>query len=133
MLYLVGVGTAGLLETKKADQVCVAASLSHWFGVGSCVSAFLRNAAVYLPDPSRLDVHESTLLVTEKQHLDAFRGVLKSGTSKLRGGLVKVGSGNLVLNEKEDLANVPLFTLGTGEDSMRSLFNASVDTYYSYK
>jgi hypothetical protein len=59
--------------------------------------------------------------------------VLKAGKSKLRGGLVKVGSGNLVLNEKEDIGGASLFTLGSDEDHIRPLFNASVDMYYSYK
>jgi hypothetical protein len=133
MLYLVGVGTAGLLDIKKDDQVCVAASLSHWFGVGCAVSAFVRNAAVYIPDPSSMDAQESTLLITDKHQLDAFRGVMKAGASKFRGGLVKVGSGNRVLNEKEDIAGASLFTLGTGAEYMRPLFDASVDMYYSYK
>jgi acyl-CoA synthetase (AMP-forming)/AMP-acid ligase II len=133
MLYLVGVGTAGLLETKKADQVCVAASLSHWFGAGCVISAVVRNATVYIPDPSKLDLHESTLLITDTHQLDAFRGVAKAGKSKLRGGLCKVGSGNLVMNGKEDVGGVAMYTLGSGDDYMRPLFDASVDTYYSYK
>jgi hypothetical protein len=133
MHYLVGVGTAGLLETKKDDMICVAASLSHWFGMGSVISAFVRNAAVYIPDLSKVDLNDSTLLMTDTHHLNAFRGVVKAGSSKLRGGLVKTGSGNLVLNAKEDVAGASLHTLGEGDDSLRPLFNASVDTYYSYK
>jgi hypothetical protein len=133
MLYLVGVGTAGLLEIKKDDQVCVAASLSHWLGMGCAVSAFVRNAAVYIPDLSKLDMQESTLLITDKHQLDAFRGVSKAGKSKLRGGLVKVGSGNLVLNDEENIGGASLFNLGSSADYMRPLFNDSVDTYYSYK
>jgi hypothetical protein len=132
-LYLVGVGTAGLLEAKKDDQICVAASLSHWFGVGCVISAFVRNATAYIPDPSKLDLQDSTLLITDSHQLEAFRAVAKAGKSKLRGGLVKVGSGNLVLNAKEDVGGVPLFTLGSDDDHMRRLFDATKDTYYSYK
>ena len=72
-------------------------------------------------------------LITDKHDLDKWRGGSKAGTSKIRGGVVKVGSGNLVLNEKEDFSGASLFTLGDSKDSMRPLFTASVDMYYSYK
>jgi hypothetical protein len=58
---------------------------------------------------------------------------LKAGKSQLRGGVARVASGNLVLNENLDIGGVSIFTLGSGDDYMRPLFNASVDTYYSYK
>jgi acyl-CoA synthetase (AMP-forming)/AMP-acid ligase II len=130
-LYLVGVGTAGLLEVKPEDQICIAAPLYHWFGMGTAVSAFVRNASIYIPDLSKPDLQESTLLITDKHQLDKFRKA--GGSSKLRGGVVKVGSGNLVLNEKAELNGAQLWTLGDSSDYMRPLFDASVDTYYSYK
>lgn len=133
MLYLVGVGTAGLLDIKPDDQVCIGAPLSHWLGAGSCISAFVRNATVYIPDLSKFDAKESTLLITDKHDLDKWRGGSKAGTSKIRGGMVKVGSGNLVLNEKEDFSGASLHTIGDSKDHMRPLFTASVDMYYSYK
>jgi hypothetical protein len=132
-LYLAGVGTAGLLEIQKADQVCIGSSLSSMIGVGGFMSAIVRNATVYIPDLSNPDLHESTILITDKDRLDTFRGITTSGKSQLRGGLVQVSDGDKILNSKEDLAGASLYTMGESSTYMRPLFDACVDTYYSYK
>merc|ERR1712194_718517 len=91
-IYLYGVGIAGTLDFEPEDQVCVAASLTHPFGIGGVVSGFIRNAAVHLPDMSKIDLRDSAVLITDKQQMPAVRDAAKAGC-KLRGGVVKVGSG----------------------------------------
>eukprot|EP00931_Biecheleriopsis_adriatica_P097886 TRINITY_DN71750_c0_g1_i1.p1 TRINITY_DN71750_c0_g1~~TRINITY_DN71750_c0_g1_i1.p1 ORF type:complete len:310 (-),score=47.39 TRINITY_DN71750_c0_g1_i1:177-1106(-) len=131
-VYLYGVGTAGTLEMEPEDQVCVAASLNHPFGIGGAVSAFVRNSTVHLPDMNKIDLKDSTILITDKHKLSSVHDSVKSGC-KLRGGLVKVGSGSDLLTDKEQIGDVQLWTLGTGDKIFRPLFDACVDKYYSYK
>lgn len=131
-VYLYAVGIAGTLEMEPEDQVCIAASLNHPFGSGGAVSAFVRNAAVHLPDMSKIDLKDSTILITDKHQMSAVRDSAKAGC-KLRGGVVKVGSGYDLLLEKEKVGDAQLFTMGTGAQVFRPLFNACVDKYYSYK
>mmetsp|Transcript_79109 Transcript_79109/g.235721 ORF Transcript_79109/g.235721 Transcript_79109/m.235721 type:complete len:233 (+) Transcript_79109:188-886(+) len=123
-VYLYGVGTAGTLEVRSSDQVCVAASLNHPYGLGGAIGATVRSAAVHLP--------ESPLLITDKHQLGPLRESAKGG-SKLRGGVVKVGSGYDLLLEKERVGDAGLWTLGGGDEVFRPLFDACVDKYYSYK
>lgn len=131
-VYLYGIGMAGTLEMVPEDKVCVAASLTHPFGIGGAVSAFVRNAAVHLPDMSKVDVRDSTILITDTHKMPAVRDSAKAG-SKIRGGVVKVGSGYDLLLEKEKVGDAELWTLGTEENIFRPLFDACVDKYYTYK
>lgn len=131
-VYLYGVGTAGTLEIKPDDQVCIGVSLNHPFGMGSVISAIVRNATVHLPDLSKPELGDSTILMTDTHKLAALRDAAKGG-SKLRGGIVKVGSGYDLLNEKEKVGDAELWTLGSGEEVFRPLFDACVNTYYPYK
>merc|ERR1719401_2182892 len=131
-VYLYGIGTAGTLEIDQEDQVCVAASLNHPFGIGGAISAFVRNAAVHLPDMSKIDLKDSTILITDKHQMSAVRDSAEAGC-KLRGGVVKVGSGYDLLLEKEKVGDAQLFTMETADRMFRPLFDACVDKYYSYK
>jgi hypothetical protein len=135
-IYLYGVGTAGTLEMEPDDMVCVASSLNTPFGMGGVISAFTRNSAVYLPDLKKPDLNESTILITDADHVASIRGSAPSD-SKLRGGIVKTGPVDSedydLLNKKEELAGAQLWTLGSGDDVFRPLFDACVDKYYAYK
>jgi len=131
-VYLYGVGIAGTLEMTPEDQVCVAAALTHPFGIGGVVSAFIRNAAVHLPDLSKIALRDSTILITDTHKMAAVRDSAKAGC-KIRAGVVKVGSGYDLLLEKEKVGDAELFTLGTQEPCFRPLFDACVDKYYPHK
>merc|ERR1719343_181776 len=117
-------------------MVCVASSLNSPFGMGGVISAFCRNSAVYLPDMTKPDLNESTILITNEDHMASLRDAA-SPESKLRGGIVKTGPADSddydLLTKKEDLAGAQLWTLGSGHDVFRPLFDACVDKYYSYK
>merc|ERR1712232_1066614 len=84
--YLHGVGIAGLLQVKPTDQVCIAASLEHVFGVGAVISAVARSATIYFPAPGSADIGDSSLIIADQTCLEAMGDV--SGAN-LRGGLVK--------------------------------------------
>lgn len=131
-VYLYGIGTAGTLEILPDDQVCIAASLNHQYGIGGVVSALVRNASIHLLDLSKPELLDSTLLITDKHQLGPLREAAKSG-SKIRGGVVKVSSGYDLLLEKEKIGNAELWTLGGGDQVFRPLFDSCVDTYYSFK
>jgi len=131
-IYLYGVGTAGTLEINDGDKVCVAASLNHPFGIGGAISAIIRNAAIYLPDMENPDLQDSTVVITDTHKLPSLRDAAAKG-SKVRGGIVKVGSGFDLLTDKEALAGAELWTMGSAPNVFRPLFDACVDTYYSYK
>jgi hypothetical protein len=131
-VYLYGIGIAGTLEMTPDDMVCVAASLNHPFGLGGAIAAIVRNATIYLPDLSKPDVGDSTILVTDKHKVDTLRASA-GAKSKLRNGVVKVSSGFDLLTEKEDIGGAKMWTLGSGEEVFRPLFDACVDKYYTYK
>jgi len=132
-VYLYGAGTAGTLDLTTDDQVCIAASLNHPFGIGGVISAIARHSTIHLPDLNKLDLQDSTILITDKHKLTAVREAAKDG-SKIRAGVVKVGSGYDLLLEKERLGDAELWTLGTGEGEIfRPLFDSCVDKYYSFK
>jgi hypothetical protein len=126
-VYLYGVGTAGTLEILPQDVVCVAASINHPFGLGGVISGIVRNATVYLPDMNKPEPGDSTILITDKHHVDKFKGA-----AKLRNGVVKVSSGFDLLQEKMEVGGAKLWTVGTG-NTFRPLFDPCVDKYYSYK
>eukprot|EP00419_Tripos_fusus_P023385 CAMPEP_0172713368 /NCGR_PEP_ID=MMETSP1074-20121228/62259_1 /TAXON_ID=2916 /ORGANISM="Ceratium fusus, Strain PA161109" /LENGTH=311 /DNA_ID=CAMNT_0013537449 /DNA_START=53 /DNA_END=988 /DNA_ORIENTATION=- len=132
-VYLNGVGMAGLLEIKAADTLCIATGMNKALGIGSAVSGFVRNAAVYIPDMANLDLGDSTLVITDEGGLDMVRGAASQG-SKLRGGVVMKG-GDDVLHATEDVVGVKLRILGSGSEAeiMRPLTDACKDTYYSFK
>lgn len=132
-LYQAGVGLAGLLEITPDDTVCIATSTNKVAGMGSVVSAFVRNATVYIPDMANLDLADTTLLITDEAALETVRKA-KTG-SKLRGGLVQVNGGEEVLWATEEVGGVKLRILGAGSKSevMRPLFDSCKDTYYSFK
>lgn len=135
VIYLNGVGLAGLLEIKPADVVCVAAPLSSQFGMGGCIAAFVRNATCYLPDISKVDMADATILLAEEAQLEQLR---KVKGAKIRGGAVQSAcNGTDVLLDKYsvDFAGTPLRKISTGtkDDAMSSLYDASKDTYYSFK
>lgn len=129
--YLHGVGLAGLLQLKPADQVCVAASMEHVFGVGAVISAIARSATVYFPPPGSADVGESSVIIADQAGFDAMGGV--SGSS-LRNGLVK----NLdyrssidipmVLPKQLAIDGVSLYGLSTKGKSY--LFDPCKDTFW---
>merc|ERR1711865_796688 len=132
-LYQAGVGLAGLLEITPDDTVCIATSTNKLAGMGSVVSAFVRNATVYIPDMANLDLTDTTLLITDEVALETVRKAKKG--SKLRGGLVQVNGGEEVLWATEEVGGVNLRILGAGSKSevMRTLFDSCKDTYYSFK
>lgn len=132
-VYLNGVGMAGLLEIKPADTICIATDMNTALGIGSVVSGFVRNAAVYIPDMANLDLGDSTLVVADEGALGSVREAAGQG-SKLRGGVVMKG-GDDVLHATEDIAGVKLRILGSGSEAeiMRPLADACKDTYYSFK
>lgn len=132
-IYLNGVGMAGLLEIKAVDTICIATSINKALGIGSLVSGFVRNAAVYIPDMANLDLGDSTLVIADEGALDSVRKAASQG-SKLRGGVVMKG-GDDVLHATEDIAGVKLRILGSGSEAeiMRPLTDACKDTYYSFK
>lgn len=131
-VYLHGVGLAGLLEVKPEDKICVAAPLNSAFGLGSVICAIVRSATCYLPDESKFDIADSTLVSMTKSQLEKYKDV---AASSLRGGVVEVGVGNDVLLATQDFAGTQLRAVGSAPDSelMRPLFDACKDTYYSYK
>lgn len=131
-VYLYGIGTAGTLDIGSDDQVCIAASLNHQHGIGGVISAIVRNAAIHLLDLSKPELLDSTLLITDKNQLGPLRDAAKNG-SKIRGGVVKVGSGHDLLLEKESIGKAELWTLGSGDQVFRPLFDSCVDTYYPFK
>lgn len=132
-VYIAGIGMAGLLGIKAEDKVCIAMSPNQLVGMGSIVSAFLRNATVYIPDMQNLDLADSTLVITDEGSLDKLREVAKG--PKLRGGVVKTSGGDAVLWATENVAGVDFRILGAGSNSeiMRPLYDSCKDTYYSHK
>jgi len=132
-VYLVGVGTAGLLEISPSDTLCIATSSNTLVGMGSVVSAFVRNATVFIPDMANLDLAEATLIITDEKSLNTVRKA-KKGT-KVRGGMVQIDGGEDVLHKTEDVGGVKLRILSNGSESevMRPLFDSCKDTYYSFK
>jgi hypothetical protein len=133
-VYLRAIGLAGLLEIEPADVVCVAAPLNSAFGMGAVVAAFVRNAACHLPDMSKVDIADSTILLAQEHQMEHLRKATKG--AKLRGGAVQGEcSGNDVLLATDKLGGTDLRIIATGSDSdtMRPLFDACKDTYYSYK
>merc|ERR1719472_320743 len=104
--------------------------------MGMVLSAIVRSATIYLPDMANLDIGDSTLVLTDTHHKKTLEGTLKSD-SKLRGGLVKVGSGTDVLGSvgadgtgnaaMDKIGNADVFTLGSGAQCFRPLFDACVD------
>jgi len=132
--YIAGIGINGLLEMKHTDTVCVAMSTNSLVGIGSVVSAFVCNATVHIPDMSKLDLGDSTFVITDEANVDKVRAAMKKG-SKLRGGVIKQSGGDDVLLATEKVGDLDFRLLGSGSDSetMRPLYNACVDTYYSFK
>jgi len=132
--YQAGVGTAGLLEITQEDTLCIATSTNSLVGIGSVVSAFVRNATVYIPDMAKLDLGDTTLIITDGDALETVRKAVKTG-SKLRGGLVQKSGGETVLLATEDVGGVPIRILGSesASDAMRPLFDSCKDAYYAHK
>jgi acyl-coenzyme A synthetase/AMP-(fatty) acid ligase len=120
------------LSVTPSDRVCVSITLCHAFGIGSAVSsALLNGAAVVLPavggirgcgNPAQRA--EATLSVLSSAHCSLLfadthtLGALEAckpnsaALSRLRGGVVKVGSGSDFLDGTVRLANATLSTLG---------------------
>jgi acyl-CoA synthetase (AMP-forming)/AMP-acid ligase II len=127
---------ADALSLSADDRVCVAITLCHAFGIGSaCAGALLRGAAIVLPAVGGIrgcGVPEEraavTLRVLAAQHcsvLFADTHTLKAfaapamvaarealDLSRLRAGVIKVGSGADILDETVEFAGVQLRTLG---------------------
>lgn len=126
-VYLHGVGIAGLLEIKPDDQVCLASSLTHSFGVGSAIAALVRSASIYVPTAE--DIGESSLLIADAERIDA----LGKG-AKVRGGLVKTMDYRSddevpgVAPSKIDFGGVRLH--GLTSDLSKPLFDPCKDTYW---
>jgi hypothetical protein len=129
--YLHGAGLAGLLQVKPDDQVCVAASLDHVFGVGAVLTAIARSATVYFPPAGTTDVGESTVILADQAGFDAMKGITGS---KLRNGLVKnidyVSSNEIpmVLPKEFSIDGVSLYGLSTKGKSY--LFDPCKDTFW---
>lgn len=129
-VYLHGVGIAGLLKIKPREQVCVAASLNHSFGMGSVISAVVRSAVVYLPDATSPDLGDSSVLLADAEGAAAMA---KKSSSTLRDGLVKVGpyngeTGIPQISGFGEVAGVSVHQLEA--EGKHSLFDACADTYY---
>merc|ERR1719356_18555 len=123
-IYLVGVGTAGLLEIKPEDVVCVATSLNSALGMGAVICAMVRNATAYLPDPAKFEFKDSSLVFGDMAQISTLRNAAQG--SKLRGGVLCTGQGDDVLNATEDLGGIKLKILGSGSEDevMRPLTDA---------
>jgi len=128
-VYLHGVGMAGLLAIKPEDQVCVAASLNHSFGMGAVLSAVVRSATIYLPPVESADLGGSTVLIADEKCLASHRDQPKS---TLRGGLVKVGeyngaNGIPMISRSSHVAGAKVLELE--REGKHPLFDACGDTY----
>jgi hypothetical protein len=126
-VYLHGVGIAGLLKIQPEEQVCVAASFNHAFGMGSVIGVVVRSGIIYLPDPENMDMGDSTLLVADEQTKGKLAG------SGLRGGLVKVGaypSHNAIpmIKGSAEVAGTQVYEIAA--DGPHPLFDACKDAYW---
>jgi len=125
-----GADAAANLGITEDDRVCVSITLCHAFGIGSaCAGAFLSGAAVVLPAvggirgcgvPSQraeatrqtLADEQCTLLFADTHTLKALPADDAGADLRLRGGVVKIGSGTEFLDETREFAGVTLATLG---------------------
>jgi hypothetical protein len=129
--YLHGAGIAGLLQVKPTDQVCVAASLEHVFGVGAVVAGIARSATVYFPPAGSADIGDSTLIIADQAGLDSMSGASRK---ELRNGLVRnleYRSSNeipMVLPSQLELDGVSLY--GLSQKGKSYLFDPCKDTFW---
>ena len=129
-IVTLGKAAAQQLNMTDSDRVCISITLCHAFGIGSGVgSVFERNAALILPAvggikgcgiPSEraevtlqtLKLTNTTLLLADTHIMKHFPSLEPSAVPQLRGGIVKVGSGNTFLDEKIKLADRDFLTMG---------------------
>jgi len=126
-----GAAAQAHFNMTEKDVVLVSITLNHIFGIGSAVSAALQSGAtIVLPDASGVvgcgspsQRAEATLRYLEQCGCTLFFAdthTLKalppapSGNQleKLRGGVVKIGSGTTFLTESAEYAGVTLATMG---------------------
>lgn len=129
-VYLHGVGIAGLLKIQPEEQVCVAASFNHAFGMGSIIGVIVRSGVIYLPDPEGMDFGDSTLLVADEHTTNKLP---TSAGSSLRGGLVKVGAypshdAIPMIRGSAEVAGTRVYEVAA--DGAHPLFDACKDTYW---
>jgi acyl-CoA synthetase (AMP-forming)/AMP-acid ligase II len=123
-----GAEAAQQLEMTEHDIVCISVTLCHPFGIGSAVcSTFLKGGTIVLPAVggilgcgvpseranatlSTLESEKCTILFADTHTLKALPEPQKR--LSLRGGVVKIGSGDTFLEETKNYGGVSLLTLG---------------------
>ena len=113
----------------RGDVICVPITLCHSFGMGATLAAVQSRATLLLPSPTpsaahtaaALEAHAATVLLADTHTLKALNAAADDDgggggfkpPSSLRGGFVKVGSGEaLGAGPPVDWSGVPLTTVG---------------------
>lgn len=109
-LWAHGEAAVSKLAITPADRVCIPITLNHAMGSGfGLLAALQAGAAAVLPSPTpdadttfaALQAHRCTLLLADTHTLNALPNVVDSSGElpAFRGGLLKVGSGNVIGEE----------------------------------
>jgi acyl-CoA synthetase (AMP-forming)/AMP-acid ligase II len=114
-----GVQMGDYMNLTEDDKLCIPVTLNHAFGFAGALAAFGKGSAVVLPSPkpnpaftlAAVENSGATILFADTHTLKALDG--SPTPPGLRGGLVKVGSGE-VLGAAEPVmwGNVPFATVG---------------------
>ena len=114
-----GDAMARQLGITSADVICVPVTLCHSFGMSAALAALASGSTLVLPSPtpepahtlSALEEHGATILVADTHSLKALAG--ERAAASLRGGFVKVGSGDMLgLGNPVEWSGVGLTTVG---------------------
>mmetsp|Transcript_32094 Transcript_32094/g.63986 ORF Transcript_32094/g.63986 Transcript_32094/m.63986 type:complete len:303 (+) Transcript_32094:13-921(+) len=108
------------MNLKEGDRLCLPVTLNHTFGMAGALAAFGIGSSVVLPSPkpdpdstlAAIRNSGATVLLADTHTLKALEGT--AAPASLRGGLVKVGSGE-VLGAADPVlwGELPFATVGT--------------------